>query len=39
MSKINIFHLSDLHFGLEFLGNIKEDVIEKRTKILKNLII
>jgi len=38
MSKINIFHLSDLHFGLEFLGNIKEDVIEKRTKILDNLI-
>ncbi|MHA1380165.1 MAG: metallophosphoesterase [Candidatus Helarchaeota archaeon] len=38
MDIINILHLSDLHFGLELLADIKEDVIEKRTKILDKLI-
>jgi len=38
MSKINILHLSDLHFGLELSADIKKDIIAKRIKILDKLI-
>jgi len=38
MSKINVLHLSDLHFGLELSADIKENIIEKRIKILDKLI-
>ena len=35
---MNVLHLSDLHFGIEFLGNMKEEFIEKRKDVLDKLI-
>ena len=39
MSKVNLLHLSDLHFGLESLQKLKKIVIEKREQILNKLIL
>ena len=39
MSIFNILHLSDLHFGLEIIAKIKEEVIEKRNQILEKFIV